>query len=355
MTHEFKEIIYHYKLAKQQNVPAVLATVVYVDGSSYRRPGVRMLILENGKMVGAVSGGCVEKEVKRQADSVFRTGLAKVMTYDGKYRLGCEGVLYILIEKLEIKEESLLQLEELLSERKEFSITSFFKLKEQEHASFGSVIFSKEQILTTPLLLSNRFQDDQPDESIFTFEDVMKPCLKLVIGGGEHDAVELCKIASLSGWEVDVVLPLSSPHSIQDFPGAMRLEKMDADSGDFKFLDHQTAIVLMTHNFAKDSLYLNAVSKNGSPFYIGLLGPAKRREKLLEAVIEYNPDVSEVFLEKVNGPAGINIGAETPQEIAISILAEILAIHRNQNPMFLQDKKGAIHDFRNDIAVSNRI
>ena len=72
-------------------------------------------------------------------------------------------------------------------------------------------------------------------------------------------------------------------------------------------------------------------------------------------MIEYNPDVSEVFLEKVNGPAGINIGAETPQEIAISILAEILAIHRNQNPMFLQDKKGAIHDFRNDIAVSNRI
>ena len=262
MTHEFKEIIYHYKLAKQQNVPAVLATVVYVDGSSYRRPGVRMLILENGKMVGAVSGGCVEKEVKRQAKSVFQTGLAKVMTYDGKYRLGCEGVLYILIERLDIEEESLLQIEELLSMRKGFSITSFFRLKEQENESFGSVIFNTEQKLITPLLLSNRSPDIQPNEEVFTFEDIMKPCLKLVIVGGEHDSVELCKIASISGWEVDIILPHSSPHSIEDFPGAMRLEKMEANSSDFKFLDHQMAIVLMTHNFAKDSLYLNAVSNS---------------------------------------------------------------------------------------------
>ena len=355
MTHEFKKIINDYRLARRQNIPAVLATVVYVDGSSYRRPGVRMLILENGKMVGAVSGGCVEKEVKRQAESVFQTGVAKVMTYDGKYRLGCEGVLYILIEKLEISEDSLLQIEELLSLRKIFCIRSFFSLKQIEDASFGSVIWSTELKCSTPLLLSNRFQQDPSNENISIFENIMKPCLRLVIVGGEHDSVELCKIASISGWEVDVVLPNSNPHNIEDFPGAMRLMKMDADSSDFNFLDHQTAIVLMTHNFAKDSLYLNAISSNASPFYVGLLGPAKRREKLLDAVIDYNPNVTEEFIDKVYGPAGINIGAETPQEIAISILAEVLAIHRNQNPMFLQDKKGAIHDFRNDIAVSNRI
>ncbi len=77
---------------------AVLASVVALEGSSYRRPGVRMLLLEDGHMTGAVSGGCVEKEIFRQSESVFRTGIPKMMTYDGRYRLGCEGILYILLE-----------------------------------------------------------------------------------------------------------------------------------------------------------------------------------------------------------------------------------------------------------------
>jgi len=99
----------------------------------------------------------------------------------------------------------------------------------------------------------------------------------------------------------------------------------------------------MSHNFAKDLLYLQAIT-NYNPVYIGLLGPAKRREKLLSALIEYNPEVSNVFLDNVRGPAGLNLGSETPEEIAISIIAEILSIIRNQKPISLQDKKGAIHD-----------
>jgi len=98
MTHEFKDIITSYQKAKVLGIRAVLATVVDIDGSSYRRPGVGMLILENGQMTGAVSGGCVEKEVLLQSQSVFDTGKPKLMTYNGRYRLGCEGTLYILIE-----------------------------------------------------------------------------------------------------------------------------------------------------------------------------------------------------------------------------------------------------------------
>ena len=75
-----------------------------LDGSSYRKPGVRMLILENDTMIGAVSGGCVEKDILLQSQSVFKTGKSKMMTYDGRYRLGCEGVLYILIEQFEPSE-----------------------------------------------------------------------------------------------------------------------------------------------------------------------------------------------------------------------------------------------------------
>ena len=99
MTHEFKNIVEEALVAAKKGIKSVLATVVALDGSSYRRPGVRMLILEDGKMIGAVSGGCVEKEVLLQSESVFKTGQSKVMTYDGRYRLGCEGVLYILIEQ----------------------------------------------------------------------------------------------------------------------------------------------------------------------------------------------------------------------------------------------------------------
>ena len=98
MLHELKNIVRSAKLAQQKGIKTCLASVVSLDGSSYRRPGVRMSIQSDGKMIGAVSGGCVEKEVLRQAQSVFETNQPKLMVYDGRYRLGCEGILYILID-----------------------------------------------------------------------------------------------------------------------------------------------------------------------------------------------------------------------------------------------------------------
>ena len=98
MIHELKKIFQVHETSAKASLKSVLATVVALDGSSYRKPGVRMLILENGYTVGAVSGGCVEKEIVRQTASVFSSGEAKIMTYDGRYRLGCEGILYILLE-----------------------------------------------------------------------------------------------------------------------------------------------------------------------------------------------------------------------------------------------------------------
>ena len=98
MTHELKQIVATYISSRSKGLKTVLATVVALDGSSYRKPGVRMLIVEDETMVGAVSGGCVEKDILRQSKTVFDTGHPKMMTYDGRYRLGCEGILYILLE-----------------------------------------------------------------------------------------------------------------------------------------------------------------------------------------------------------------------------------------------------------------
>ena len=128
MTHEFKDIIKAHLNAKRDGLKSVLATVVDLDGSSYRKPGVRMLILENDKMIGAVSGGCVEKDILRQSQSVFKDGLAKMMTYDGRYRLGCEGILYILLEEFNPEDNFFNAFSDILEERQTFQIESKFTL-----------------------------------------------------------------------------------------------------------------------------------------------------------------------------------------------------------------------------------
>ncbi len=336
MTHEFKEIITSYEKARQQGILAVMATVVDVEGSSYRRPGVGMLILQNGVAKGAVSGGCVEKEVLRQSQSVFQSGIPKIMTYDGKYRLGCEGILYILIEPFDIDETVIDSIKKHLSSRKPFEITSYFS-KTETNKNMGSVIqFEEEQKIS--------FSSNLPQTTTLPcFQRIMEPCFRLIIIGAEHDAVVLCQLASVTGWEIEVVSTPQSPKQLKEFPGANKIHNCGPEDVKLDHVDDQTAIILMTHNFAKDVLYLQAL-KEYNPIYIGLLGPARRREKLISAFIEYHPEISEEFLDILHGPAGLNLGAETPQEIAIAIIAEILSVIRNQKPIPLQDKKGAIHD-----------
>ena len=129
MTHEFKKIIKGYQEAKESGLQSVIATVVALNGSSYRKPGVRMLIVENGTMIGAVSGGCVEKEILKQSFSVFKTGTPKVMTYDGRCRLGCEGVLYILLELFNPEADFIDAFEYALERSNNFTIHSFFQRK----------------------------------------------------------------------------------------------------------------------------------------------------------------------------------------------------------------------------------
>jgi xanthine dehydrogenase accessory factor len=341
MTYEFKEIIAQATFANKNGVKTVLASVVALDGSSYRRPGVRMLITEDGVMTGAVSGGCVEKEIYRQAASVFKTGIPKIMTYDGRYRLGCEGVLYILIECIQFENEFIDVFNKTLRDRTTFEILSFYDKSEGLSKGIGSwVKFENDSVYS----LSNfEYSFSEVNNSTLSiFKQTMPPCFKLVIIGAEHDAVQLCNYATLTGWEVTIVYGPSESKSIKDFSGAQKFEAVSAEQLDVSYIDDQTAVVLMTHNFANDLRYLVAL-KDSNPVYIGLLGPARRREDLLTQFIEYCPDITDDFVDKVHGPAGINIGAETPQEIAISIVSEILTVVRKQEPISLNKKTGRIH------------
>lgn len=339
MTHELKDIIEAYEKAREKGVKTVLASVVGLTGSSYRKPGVRMLILEDGSMIGAVSGGCVEKDILRQSETVFKNGISKMMTYDGRYRLGCEGILYILIEVFQPNETFINAFNKAIKKRQEFKIHTYYKTTEGEHKEIGSFFeFGDEKFS-----VSNREEDiHEASDSLLLFSQNMPPCFKLMIFGSEHDAVQLCQLARFNGWEVTVISGPLESKSIDNFPGACAFYSVSPDALELKSIDDQTAIVLMSHNFANDLKYLIEL-KDTRPVYLGMLGPTKRREKILSEFLEYCPDVDEAFLDLIYGPSGLNIGAETPQEIAISILSEILSVTREKTPMPLKEKIGRIH------------
>lgn len=336
MTHEFIDIVKAHLGAKQDGLKVVLATVVDLDGSSYRKPGVRMLILEDDRMIGAVSGGCVEKDIIRQSQSVFQDGKSKMMTYDGRYRLGCEGILYILLEQFQPEQDFFTAFEHCLQKRHSFEINSSYKKEEGVFEGLGSMFVNEGQ----SYLLSSKLDTKN---ALSLFKQQLPPRFKLMIFGAEHDAVKLCQLASFNGWEVTVVSGPLESKTIANFPGATAFYSVSPDDLELNSIDSETAIVLMSHNFANDLKYLLEL-KDTQPIYIGMLGPSHRREKLLSQFLEYCPEVEEQFLDKIHGPAGLNIGAETPQEIAISILSEILSVVREQTPMALKEKIGGIHN-----------
>ncbi|MCF7560478.1 XdhC family protein [Sabulilitoribacter multivorans] len=339
MTHEFKQIVEAAILNQASNIKSVLATVVDLDGSSYRHPGVRMLLSSDGDMVGAVSGGCVEKEVLRRAQSVFKTGVSKIMTYDGRYRLGCEGVLYILLEPFEVSKELEKILFYELENRRTFTITSNYKKEDECIGDFFSRITfeNNESFIFHP---NHSIQLDKKG-SVKEFKQIFPPCFKLLIIGGEHDAVKLCKMAALLGWEVDVVTSIKDPKQLNDFPGAKTVTANTPEAFITSSLDNQCAVVLMTHNYAQDLRYLLKLKDCKLP-YIGILGSARRREQLQNELFEYTSELAETFLDTIHSPAGLNIGAITPEEIALSILSEILAMVRNKKPIHLKTISGKI-------------
>ncbi len=336
MTYEFKEIIQQAFINQKEGIQNVLATVVDLDGSSYRKPGVRMLLSSDGKMVGAVSGGCVEKEVQHRAQSVFKDGKSKIITYDGRYRLGCEGILYILLEPFIIPDDFITGFSNTLNKRESFSIDSFYQKEDECFGDFGSIVRFKNGKTFT-------FSENKVSKKNQQFSQKLNPLFKLLIIGGEHDAVKLCIQATQLGWEVDVITSIKDPKQITDFPSAKSVIAQTPEMIQLSDVNEHTAIVIMNHNFTYDLRWLVKLQEQ-NPIYIGILGAAKRREKLLNELFEFTPEVTDEFLEKIHTPAGLNIGAETPEEIALSILAEILSVVRDKEVFSLKKIIGRIHN-----------
>lgn len=337
MIHELKDIFKQALINQEKGLKSVLASVVHLEGSSYRKPGVRMLIAEDGSSCGAVSGGCVEKEIILRAKSVFQNQQAKVITYDGRYRLGCEGILYILIEPFVVSDELRNQFSQAYQNREKVFVESWFKKEDEATGHFGSKIRFENG---HTFLLSKATSFEEKETSIFKQE--LAPPFRLLIIGGEHDAVTLCKIAANLGWQVEVITPLKEQKQASDFKGAHAVLGAEPETFAIPDIEKNTAIVIMNHSFVRDLKYLVKLSKY-QPLYIGILGAPKRREQLFHDLLNYAPEVDDAFLESIYTPAGLHIGARTPEEIAISIIAEILSVTRNKEPFNLRDLSGKIH------------
>ena len=339
MIHELKEIINQAVINQQKGLKNVLATVVYLEGSSYRKPGVRMLISEDLSTTGAVSGGCVEKEIIHRAKSVFADNKPKIITYDGRYKLGCEGVLYVLIEPLCITHNFITHFSDATSKREAIKIESHFRKEDEVFGNFGSVVTFENK---KQFEFSETFSTQNKNE-LNHFAQIIQPSFKLIIIGGEHDAVKLCKVASNLGWEIDVITCVKDSKKIKDFPGANSVVGNSAETIQFTNIEENTAIVIMNHSYVQDLKYVVKLSAY-KPKYIGILGAPNRRERLFNELFEFVPDISEDFLDTIYTPAGLHIGAQTPEEIAISIVAEILSVIRKKEPFSLRKLNGKIHN-----------
>lgn len=294
-----------------------------------------MLMSSDGRSIGAVSGGCVEKEIWRQAQEVFTNRRPKMMTYDGRYRLGCEGILHILIEPFEPDELFVEAFWRAIRKREKIGCRAYYTKDDDTATGMGSCFRFNEEFHG----LSSGCKT-KPDLEVL--EQELAPCHRMLIIGAEHDAVQLSSYASMTGWEVSIVVSPSEEKKIENFPGANELLAVAPEDFDVSVIDTETSVILMTHSYVKDLAFLMALrSKNLS--YLGLLGPAARREKLVNDLLERCPDTNPDFIENIHGPAGLDIGAETPQEIAISVISEILSVYRRTRPHSLREKQGAIH------------
>ena len=336
MTHELESILKAYQTNKNRGIQSVLATVVDLYGSSYRKPGVRMLIDEYQNTIGAVSGGCVEKDIAFQALKVFESGQALIMTYDGRYRLGCEGVLYILIEPLDLSSEQVSLILKQIKERTPLKLESSYLREVETHPHLGTTILGENFEYTV-------HQNRVKKTNDLVFNQTLSSKFKLLIIGAEHDAVALSQMASQLGWSVEIVASPDEQKELSYFKGVSELHLLSYEMIRQLPIDDNTAIVVMTHSLQKDLQYLLAL-ENKFPVYFGLLGPRKRKEELINKLIELQPEIQLDYIEQFKGPAGLDLGAHSAHEIALAILAEILSISRQKDARTLSHKKGAIHD-----------
>lgn len=368
---EIEDIIRLFDEVSPLDKKTVLATVVLVEGSSYRRPGARMLITEDGNIAGTISGGCLEADAIRKGLLSITQQQSKLVAYNSMddddftegVQLGCNGIVYILFEPIDAskKDNPVDLLKKTRDQEVAVALVTLFDKNNFAGPHPGTVSllkkesldvdakksnFSKEVVsdLTTAFVLPQTIIRHYPEKNESVFINIIKPAIQLVIAGAGNDAIPLVKMAALLGWKVTVADGRKTYANVQRF-GDTAIIKV-GKPGDIipqLTLHKQTAVVLLTHNYQYDITMLKLLLDSPC-IYIGVLGPKKKMNKMLEELQQEEAVIGDKQKEKIYGPAGLDIGTETPEEIALAIIAEIKAVMANRAGSRLRDKNGFIHD-----------
>jgi xanthine dehydrogenase accessory factor len=347
-----------------------LATIVAVRGSTYRRPGARLLVPEEGAPIGNISGGCLEGDVADMARLVMEEGRARLAGFDltadddavWGLGLGCNGAIEVFIEPADRVVEAARALRTALEEERPISLVTVIESTEPEaivpgarlivmpdgavEGSLGRSDVDAEAIAAArELLTTERSEIRTLAEGIRAFVEILDPPLRLVICGAGHDAVPLVRAASLLGWNVTVVDDRPAFLNRERFPEAHGFASVDDPSevAEAVTVDARTFVVVMTHNFLRDKAYLRGLLTTDAR-YVAMLGPAARTQRLLMELEEEGTPITDEGRSRIHGPAGLDLGAEGPEEIAQAIIGEIVAVRRGRDGGFLKERPTPIHD-----------
>lgn len=374
---EIKAILDTGEKCRTNGSDCVLATVVHVEGSSYRRAGARMLIDELGNMTGAISGGCLEGDALKKALLALHQNQNKLVTYDTSdendavigAQLGCNGVIQVLFEPIDFEKETnpLTLLRKGFESKLNHVIGTFFHLDKSidqrgtvllmnEELKIHSSIHCKDLIgqlkLDAQEVLRNResiFREyRQDDQSHFVFLEAFTPPPHLVLVGAGNDAQLLAQMADILGWDVTVTDGRDTHANKERFSACSVIVSRPEQVLENLETNDRTAFVLMTHNYNYDLAVLKTLLEINDIPYIGILGPKKKFDRMLKELKDQCCPVSNENLKRIYAPVGLDLGAETPSEIGLSILSEIQAVLTGTDADFLKNRNGPIHKTKNN-------
>jgi xanthine dehydrogenase accessory factor len=370
---EQKNILEAFRKVRDTKLSAALATVVKVRGSSYRSPGARMLITDDGRWVGSISGGCLEGDALRKARQVMSSKKPLTVTYDTREEsnqnlgigLGCNGIIDVLIEPVnpDDADNPIALFETIITSQVPLALATIFQSSRSDETGRKVLMDPAAGILFNSIADQMLIEQLKPDlEKVFVtkrseakrfhagreyfeiFIELVQPTVCLIIFGGGFDARPVSQLAKSLGWNVTVTDECVSHIAPLFFPSADKLLLCHREFVDRDFhITPYTACVLMSHNYDYDRDVLKKLISSPAP-YIGILGPRKRFEKMKEEFSTQGINLTEEDLHRIHSPIGLDIGAEAPDEIAVSIIAEVQSKFSNRSGGFLKYNPGPIHE-----------
>ena len=280
-----------------------LATLVRAQGSSYRRPGARLLVCSDGRTVGSLSGGCLEEEVALHAREVARTGVPALLSFDTRRRFGCNGSIAVFIERLPANFFHQIQAE--LTARRVCFVETRFE-SQNDTSPLGSNVVNDSAVVDRRYIL---------DPGVLVQE--IEPPLRLFVIGDGPDSEPVKRLGGLLGWQI-ITMP--------DATGLTILP------------DRCTAALVKSHNYGRDFASLRALLPLNLR-YVGLVGPRRRRDQLLNDLLDVGIPINAGFF----APAGLDLGSATPEEITFAIVAEIQRVFSGTTGESLRERRVPIH------------